>query len=362
VTRRVALLAALGACACDQGEPALDELEGVGPPLHVIGVQPEQGLGTDCPDDDDTCGAPEDGDIVLHFDRYLDPTTTVRQAIRVYTGSPDNSVFLEPVYDMLERAVVYPAPESEYELGALYTIELVLPTEDPASDGFRAFDGAPLEEGELGLKFNFRVRNADRGPQPPRKPVTCKEVRQSILKSSCGFGGCHGGLAHVSCPAGQMRNDRDECVAVNPREGLELDSNAGIVLTAIGQPAHQTETTAKGGDPLVNPSRVGVAMPIVDPGIPGNSYLMYKLIVNRSNYVSSKAKGPCQTAYRDVVPPIECGPPDAEEVERLRNWFVRMEPMPYQRSLDYDAMVKLQSWIQDGAGCDTTPVAVDQAE
>ncbi len=102
------------------------------------------------------------------FDRYLDPSTAVRQAMVVYSGSEDNAVFLEPQYDLVERVVRYRHFSGlTFTPGVLYTVELIVPSTGHP-DGFRAFDGAPIAEGEAPLRFNFRTRESTAPEPPPR--------------------------------------------------------------------------------------------------------------------------------------------------------------------------------------------------
>ena len=327
--------------ACDQGEPELQS--GAGPDLRVVATFPSDGDGTDCPGGNASCGIPRDTTIELRFDRYIRPTDAVRQSIRLFTGSTDNSQFLEPTYDVVERVVVYEltrtlAPDT------LYTVEIKIPTED-SPNGFHAFDGAPLTaDGSAPLRFNFRTREEEPPPPSGRPPApTCGEILD-VFRDSCAR--CHSSPLEspgpeetdAGCGAGERYDQAVGCVKV-PRQGLRLGSRDGLVHTAIGKVAHQTEIGPSGGTPLANPDRLGVQMPIVDPGKPGNSYLMYKLLRNRNNL------GPCTTDY-NVDLAGQCAF-DEDEAERLREWFVRLDPMPADGfSIPRQDLNDIQAWIR----------------
>ncbi len=288
------------------------------------------------------CGVPRDAVIQIRFDRYLLPETAVRQSLHVFTGDPDLGVFLQPEYDMVERVLSFRLSDGGWYLpGVLYTVELVVPTDD-GSFGFRAFDGAPLGEGPVPLKFDFRTAKVDPPPPPEDEaPVTCELALAA-------FAAQNGGCASAACHSSEG----------SPPMGLVLDSAAGIVVTAIDRPAHETEIGGKTGVVLESPARLGVSMPIIDPGRPYNSYLMYKLLRKTDSFrTSAEPATVCVTRYQvGFGPDGLCPPPPPKEDTRLREWFVRGEPMPLGISLDAehprDRMLLIQRWIREGAQLD----------
>jgi len=329
---------------CDQGPRDLAPARG--PELHLVASYPSDGEGLDCQPSSADCGVPTNAPIELRFDRYLDPSTAVRQAMAVYSGSEDNAVFLEPEYDVVERVVRYRHFSGlTFTPGVLYTVELIVPSQDHP-DGFRAFDGAPIAEGEAPLRFNFRTRE-NAGPQPSPSPTPgCRDMldlfaRPTSTGAMCSGSGCHR-------PPAPM--------------GLDLSSGRGLATTAIGAVAHEAATGPRPDTPLEDPPRVGVQMPVVDPGRPGNSYLIYKLIRNTDNF--SAPAGPCATNYQVLLPKGQCLPPSPAESTRLREWFVTGQPMPLARTsaahphLEQADLRAIQSWIAAGApleGCDSGP-------
>ena len=301
------LLSALAWGGCQAGPI---KTEAPPPPLRLVASEPSAGEGTDCtqsaPAD---CGVQIGSSITLRFDRYLRASSAVRQSIRVYTGDPSNGVgLLRPEYDVVERVVVYRITQF-LEPGALYTVE-VLSSDDPSGFGFQAYDGAPLEEGAAPLKFNFFTqRNRDWLPQLPLEPIpSCQRILDIFSNAGCTAGGCHGGSI--------------------PSAGLLLDRPESFAKTALNRAARQTEIGAQVGVPLQDPVRFGVQMPIVDPGQPANSYLMYKLLRGEfSHWLTPHDPGSCSSRYSVALGP-DCVPPPAAELTRLREWFVRGAAMP----------------------------------
>jgi hypothetical protein len=90
-------------------------------------------------------------------------------------------------------------------------------------------------------------------------------------------------------------------------------------------------------------------MPLLDPGRPGNSYLLYKALVNPDSYA-----GACET--RHAVALDGCVAFPKEQVDELRRWFVRGSPMPLAdeppSALSLDDLRVLQDWIAAGTPLD----------
>jgi hypothetical protein len=275
---------------------------------------------------------PTNTDIVFRFDRYLRPATAVRQSVDVYTGSPNVwAGVLLPEYDVVERTVVYRLTQA-LEPGTLYTVRLRAPSEE-SSFGFQAFDGAPLEEGEAPLQFNFFTRRSATGvPGVPLEPVpSCTRIAELFRDAGCTAANCHGGSA--------------------PPMGLALDSMEQLER-AVGRVARQAELGAAVGQPLRNPRRFGLQMPLLDPGQPGNSYLFYKLLLSeRSHWLSDSDPAVCNSRYQVPLGPTCLTPEDSESV-RLREWFVRGDPMPpWGTALFRADLREIQRFIAGGANC-----------
>ncbi len=324
---------------CDLDSPPPQSNQG--PNLQVTRTYPAAGEGMGCTGDPE-CGVPTTATIELALDRYLLPRTGIRQSVRFRTAGSGRPLFLEPDYDPIERVMIY-RPLTELLTDTVYTLDILVPddeSEDGDRNGLRAFDQAPLVEGPVPLSLSFRTRPV-RGPTPPPPPPTptCEEI-QEIFHNGCAFGGCHGPCADGAAA--------DACSG--PAMGLDLSTTTGWRTTAIGRVAHETEIGPRGGITLQNPSRFGVEMSIIDSGRPSNSYLMYKLLVNRMSYVDASGEAvpaaptsPASAANSKLAPP-------ETEVARLQDWFISLDPMPPPDAhLDVDSLRKLERWIQAGA-------------
>jgi hypothetical protein len=314
---------------------------------------------------------PTNTTIELRFDRYLLPATAVRQSLQLFTGAGELTVYLEPEYDVIERVLVYRLEAGEaLEPGTLYQVQLISP-EREGDFGFRAYDGAPLGEGPVPLRYSFVTERAVPPDPPPRDAVPdCDGILADLGRAGCRSSGCHGALE------------------TDPPLGLSLDDERALALTAIDRVAHETAFGASPATPLEDPLRFGIQMPIIDPGNPANSYLLYKLLRKPENYREAGSCSedipesrldferqcrmlsafeqaclhePCGTCYSALLVDGVCLPPSPEEDVRLREWFVRGHPMPLDgdtgtgqpllRSATKLTLRRLQRWIAAGAPC-----------
>jgi hypothetical protein len=239
----------------------------------------------------------------------------------------------------------------------LYQIELVAPVE-PGDFGIRAFDGAPLAERDIALEGSFFT---GLGPVEivTEEPATCAEIVDEVFMKSPG--GCGSAQCHSATGSEQ-----------GAPHGLWLDGRANFSLTAVNRVARQTEVGDRsGGVPLEQPTRFGVQMPLVAPGNPGNSYLLYKLLRSAENYLpceldetsaaSDFCRGPaesCASLYPQLELDLQggnCVAPADAELERLREWFVRGEampiPRPIPRRVGLQQLRAVSSFIAAGASC-----------
>lgn len=326
---------------CDFG-PGTEAAQ-FGPALSVVLSNPAKDTGLDCESEAPDCGFPIDAPLLFRFSRHLHPSTAVRQSLAVYAGSTEHGVFLEPSYDVVERTVSYSHPDGLLLPGVVYTIELYRAKE--AGDfGFRAYDGAPLSPTGLPLKYSFRARAHHEPALPVENAEGDCRTALAVLRSSCGISGCH-----ASCSGSNCRE--------NARMGLRLDSFRGLLQTAVDRVARETTRGQSATTPLRGPDRFGVQMPIVDPGRPDNSYLMYKLLVGLENY-RANGETACTSLVFGKLPPTDCLAPSDDERERLRHWLVSGDPMPPPGHRlagaegPIDAVRSLQAWIRSGADAD----------
>lgn len=265
------------------------------------------------------------------------PYTAVRQSIGISAGSP----FLLPSYDLFTRTVTY-------DLGANFHPSLLFRLSLPVAEargaaGFRAYDGAPLDAARTPELITFMTSSFTVPPEPvpPFSEPSCAVVTE-LLASRCASACCHGG---------------DQ-----PILGLSLESAERIHATAIRRVARQTEKGNVAGVAYRNAERFGLHMPIIDPASAPTSYLVYKLLVHERNL--EPCSGP-SCPFDDLPGARNCSPLEADEVERMKDWFVTGEAMPIVREteqtygcapvdprpLDCGSMRAIERWIENGALC-----------
>lgn len=338
--------------ACDKGDPQVD-VGRQGPSLGVVATSPDV-LGND--------GAvPIDAPIRIRFSRFLRPDTAVRQSVRVTGGTLDpdggasiaGDAFLEPTYDVVERVVTYTL-QGTWAPGVRYTVTLWSP-DDPlrAEDGrgFRAFDGAALKK-SITFAFTAGTAATMNPVTPPPVMAACAQCIKgtfvpgaaTFLAVSCGGIGCHN--------------------APEPAVGLDLSSVAAIRRTAVGHVAHQTltgPTTPSSISPQATSALFGVGMPLIDPGQPGSSYFLYKMLFtdpdapadsvatladwNQVGIDGGAPKGHPPLSLKESVGG-DTQPSDAEN-QRLRS-FVQGTHMPLKAFSASDAKA-VAAWIASGA-------------
>lgn len=326
--------------------------------MHLVGAFPDDGCGVGA---DPDCTVPTNATLTFRFDRFLDPATVSRQAIHVYSGDPKTGVGPPPfevAYDPVERVVEYRMPSGYAFLPhTLYEMELVVPK--AADDfGIRAFDGAPLAEGDLPLRTAFLT--ADTPIELTAESVpTCAEIISHVFVGSCSGSQCHQRVGH------SFKDNRGQAVDLGDAPyGLWLDSPHDVVVTAISRIARETEVgDESGGAPEVRGPRFGVRMALIEPRNPGSSYLMFKLLLNPDNYCPARSKsGACKGEAASVHDFLPLGDgqsiaPVQAELDRLREWFVRGVAMPRaladgsQRALTLEQLRAVSTFIAAGADC-----------
>lgn len=275
--------------------------------------------------------------IRLRFSRFLLPTDTFRQSICVQSdprtvSSLDDcrgNVFVEPSYDPIRRQITLrqsPDASKTHLLPATTYWVTVFPPPDASSDGIQAFDGAPLDAPTPIHFTTLDVDPAGAKVEPLPAPVFCSPDKGKTpgafdhLKN-CSTAGCHLNGA-TDMQGGPL----------DAPEGLDMSDLVPLRTTAIGHVAHETQTGEHAAIGENSGLRFGRAMPIVDPGNPGNSYLLYKIITSRDNTTE----------------------PDADEVARLREAMLVGMPMPPSNAskaafLDAKGLARLSDWILQGA-------------
>ena len=222
---------------CDQGEPHDSVPSPPPPPVHFV----SSNVGPDR-------AAPADGTLDFTFDRLLLPVTVTRQSVTLRQTGVDTLPSPVVIYDPVSRTVSLSSPDPFRAMwlvpGQEYSVTL-------GSSGLRAFDGAPLANPTV---VSFDVTEPV-GWVRPSRVAFCVEVLP-LLQARCGT--CHGS---APTPA-----------------GLVLTTSAGV-LGALSRVASGANTGPMGGGASAPGVVFGVDMALIDPGGPGTSWLMYKLLL-----------------------------------------------------------------------------------
>jgi len=339
----------MGLSACDLGK----RVQPRGESLTLIASEPEAAEGLDCQlDSGAACGLPAGGPLRFKFDRWLLPTTATRQSLTMYTAGTGLVVTLRPNYDVASRSIDY-SFDAPLPGGVAFNLRLLDADQDPNGFGFRGFDGVPLTSSET---IAFRTALASPTPDSSASQVavpSCADAVGVLHRAGCSGLGCHSREASSNCigASAGMAWDQSaqQCVAV-PRMGLLLDDAQGLQTTAINHVAHETQNGTDISLRFESGGRFGEQMPIIDPGRPENSYLIYKLLIGEAfnRELNDRA---------DALDPMRTVPMTGEQISHARDWFIRFGPMPPDEvgapdgvSL-FDMYSTLVAWIRAGASC-----------
>jgi hypothetical protein len=345
------LAGAAGAgAACDVGTQHDEPHFGSGAPVHLVAAN----VGTKQPP------LPMGARIELFFDRLLLQATITRQTF-VLTDLNGNTPGTPPTmtYDPVARVVaLYP----QTPLMACQTYKVTMGTPANTTNEtywVMAIDGATLAPsvnpvvefpvacpggagGDAGTGAGADGAAAG-GVAPPVIPNVdfCSQITP-ILQSKCNGATCHGGAL--------------------PAAGLRLDSAQSIAATAIGRVAQGANTGARAS--AQPPSLLfGEDMPIVQPGTPGNSWMMYKLLMAVPPPCSSTAgAAACDASAPEVMDNLHSetwGDMSDSERATLTN-MVSGREMPFPANpgaqlgqaaepLTLDELELVNDWILEGA-------------
>jgi len=339
---RVAIVALSGAAlvaGCDQGTQKNQETALGG---TVAIVDSNLGSGT----------LAQNGTVRLRFNRYLLPSTVTRQAVVLLDASdqPVSSplVTYDPV--TLSVSLSNPTPAMPWLTpGQPYKVVLPLPGESATGTSLRAIDGAGLDPASM-RTVSFTATSETEAPGEPAAPAMnfCTDV-YPVFVAKCGTGSaCH------SDPAGTQ----------NPASSLVLLSPEGVQNTAVRRVAQAANTggrAALGGEP----GRVfGVDMPLIAPGNPGNSWLLYKVLLAPLPQTNVGTAGSlrCRTKANVLADPapvtgLEVVASDAERASLADAVLGREMPYPPSpgplsyatTALSYAERQRLRLWIAQGA-------------
>jgi hypothetical protein len=241
------------AAGCDAGTPH-DAPHDNGATIHIVGqnVSPTQPL---------VVGAP----IEIAFDRLLNPASmSITRQTFVLQDLAGNVLLPTPSYDPVARVVRLCMTDGPaLQADQTYRLTLVAPQSPTDPSGLRAIDGAGLDPSvNPVIEFPVVAGTAPTGSDAcfGATPVDfCTDVFPIFGAAGCGtLSSCHGGPPSAA--------------------GLLMNTPQGIQATAVGRVAQGSNT---GMQSQAAPPGIlfGVDMPIIGPDNPGNSWLMYKLLL-----------------------------------------------------------------------------------
>ena len=302
-----------------------------------------------------------DGTIQLAFDRLLLPLTINRQSVGLREANGDNVTSPVMTYDPVTRVLTLEKPVDGTWLapGQAYKIVLGVPSGDEDSGGLRAIDRATFDPS---LPASTRVIGfvtcpasgcvADGGaPRLASRVRFCNDVFP-IFTEHCSAGICHGAPEQGNAPAA----------------GLLLSTSLGVAKTAIGRVAQGANTGAASGRAESPGHLFGVDMPIIAPGSPANSWLMYKMLLSvpRADDAGLPAVRKRCFPNRDKPnppsDPFGGNPPSSapflrlDDAERARlSDLVLGNAMPYpspDNTISFAELERVRVWIEQGAEVD----------
>jgi hypothetical protein len=288
---------------------------------------------------------PADGVIQLSFDRYLLPSTIVRQSYVVVDAAnePIKNLALRTIYDPIARTVAITGPDGPGRVwltpGAFYRLVVLAAAVGSPSDigGFRAIDRSPLAATR---EFLFRAEAAT-GQLYERDVNFCNDVLP-IFTQKCAS--CHGPGATALA-------------------GLVLTTPEGLRVTARGRVAQGSNTGALAGSPGEQGPVFGINMPIIKPNDPGSSWLMYKVELAPHPVVDAGPPASRVVCDPTLVPPREFSPiapfraAALDDERAILSDYILGREMPYPATtvtpetqpLTFQERERIRIWIANGA-------------
>ena len=283
----------------------------------------------------------------MAFDRPLSPLCISRQTFALHDV---DGYFPEPIvsYDPVAR-IVSITPLESLDSAHVFEVDVRTPRNPDDLDGLRSVDGATLAQANLSIAFSVGAEDTS-GRSIPSAPTIdfCRDIFP-VFSNKCGTSTCHGGPL--------------------PVEGLSLDSPGGIALTALGQVAHGANTGPT-SSPQPPSLAFGVNMPIIDPGPgspsagnPGNSWLLYKLLMGElaasssTPYASACDGGKVEPVSTDSAHVVAWDPLSASDRLTLSS-IISGQAMPppstsadgtEQTALSEGELERISLWIASGA-------------
>lgn len=326
-----------------------DEPKPPPPFVHVVAAN----VGTQTP-------LPQDGVIQIAFDRYLSPLSVNRQGVGLrdlFGGAPASPIIQ---YDPVTRVVTLSNPnpgQPWLDVGKSYEVVFPIATEEAGSFGVRAIDNATMDPATQPLGFVIAPPTGN----PPSAPTIdfCRDVFPLFAATNTVTPNVGGRCTNVACHG--IGNADNPYTAAT---GLVLSIAEGIRHTAIGVAASEA-TTGAPSTPLAPQFVFPAGMPIIDPGNPGDSFLIYKLLLPDEDGSVPDAGGASipYTSCGPITPPFDYGPgasfASADEATRLAA-HVPGRRMPWgdfdagtidthATPLTLDEIERIRLWIAQGA-------------
>ncbi|MBX3190223.1 MAG: hypothetical protein KF819_24705 [Labilithrix sp.] len=291
---------------------------------------------------------PADGVVQIAFDRYLNPITVNRQSV-VIVDAANQPLAADQAptvtYDPVARTVTLGPPKQPWLTeGQPYKVIFAIPEGDSDVGGLRAIDRATLWAGQP-LSYAFFVGPPANRPVDP--PVSfCRDVLP-IFYAKCNVPTCHG--------------SSDRAAA-----SLVLDTSAGVANTALSRVAQGANTgpLSGAGTPPGVGRPFGVDMPLIEPGNPGSSWLLYK--IELAALPANPAADPgyaCTNGLlepkvaQDFAPLAPQAQRGADAIERaILSDFILGREMPFpfasvkgyeDAPLTFEERQKIRIWIQN---------------
>ena len=248
------------------------------------------------------------------------------------------------IYGREGPGVPWLTPEAPYKL--------VLPIpEDPASNitGLRAIDRATLARDQALVRpFRASAATGERTLEPAVD--FCVDVLP-LFVAKCSSTRCHG-------PNGASA-------------GLALSSHSVVQTTAINRIAQGASVAGRRDTPGSGASSFGTNMPLIKPGDPGSSWLLYKteLAAPAESEAARTTEAPCAPSpapAADYAPPVSAFASLALGERARLGDFILGQPMPHALSawpgapdpaslptfptpLTFQERERLRLWIAQGA-------------
>lgn len=203
--------------------------------------------------------------IWLWFDRPLWPRSVNRGTITVQSGELTLTPRLR--YDPVQRAVRVELDDASVRRDLEYVLVV--------RGGISSWDGATAS-----ALATLRVRFTDQATAAERVVSLRRDVAPA-LAAACASASCHGGA--------------------QPVMGLDLSSPEALLRTTVGRPSREWGASSVGAEFYWG----GLAL--VEPGAPGESFLVYKLI----------GDGPMRGARM----PRGAAPLDAAVLQQVSDWI-----------------------------------------